>query len=70
MPNFAGGLSFGCNQWQLAFAALKAAENMVERVKRHSVSADWEEAKGAALGTLGISVDDYQDLEDDFFELL
>ncbi len=55
---------------QIAFAALKAAENMVERVKRHSVSADWEEAKGAALGTLGISVDDYQDLEDDFFELL
>ncbi len=55
MPNFAGGLSFGCNQWQLAFAALKAAENMVERVKRHSISADREEVKGAALGAVDLS---------------
>ena len=67
-PSYLSNIS-GSNE-QLAFAALKAAENMVERVKRHSISADWEEVKGSALDTLGISVDDYQDLEDDFFELL
>lgn len=67
-PSYLSHIS-GSNE-QLAFAALKAAENMVERVKRHNVSPDWEEVKDAALDTLGISVDDYQDLEEDFFELL
>ena len=59
----------GSNE-QLAFAALKAAENMVERVKRHKVAPDWEEVKDSALDTLGISISDYEDLEDDFCELL
>jgi HD-like signal output (HDOD) protein len=59
----------GSNE-QLAFAALKAAENMVERVKRHNVAPDWEEVKEQALDTLGISVIDYEDLEEDFSGLL
>jgi HD-like signal output (HDOD) protein len=58
------------NNEQLAFAALKAAENMVERVKRHNVAPDWEEIKEQALDTLGISAIDYEDLEEDFSELL
>lgn len=57
------------NKEQLAFAALKVAEHMVERVKRHNVSPDWEEIKVGALDVLGISAIDYADLEDDFAEL-
>ncbi|MBL4832708.1 MAG: HDOD domain-containing protein [Pseudomonas sp.] len=57
------------NKEQLAFAALKAAENLVERVKRHNISPDWEEIKEAAFDVLGITSLDYDDLEDDFAEL-
>jgi len=57
------------NKEQLAFAALKAAEHLVERVKRHNLSPDWEEIKEAALDVLGITSLDYDDLEDDFAEL-
>jgi len=59
----------GSNE-QLAFASLKAAENMVERVKRHNVAPCWEEVKDQALNTLGISALDYEDLEEEFSELL
>lgn len=55
---------------QLAFAALKIAENMVERIKRHTISPDWEEVKEDALDVLGITQIDYSDLEDEFAELL
>jgi len=51
---------------QLAFAALKAAENMVERVKRSNISPDWECMSGSVLDILGLSPSDYDDLEDDF----
>lgn len=54
---------------QLALAALKAAEHMVERVKRHNVSPDWEQVKAPALDILGITSIDYDDLEEDFAEL-
>jgi len=54
---------------QLAFAALKAAENMVERVKRANISPDWEKMSENILDILGLSLTDYDDLEDDFSEL-
>jgi len=57
------------NKEQLAFAALKAAENLVERVKRHNVSPDWEKIKEPALNVLGITAIDYDDLEEDFAEI-
>ena len=57
------------NKEQLAFAALKAAEHLVERVKRHNVSPDWEETKEAVLDILGITSIDYDNLKDDFAEL-
>lgn len=57
------------NKEQLAVAALKAAENLVERVKRHNISPDWEEINERALDVLGITSIDYDDLEDDFAEL-
>jgi len=54
---------------QLAFAVLKAAENMVEGVKRYNPSPDWADIGEAALDILGISPEDYGDLENDFAEL-
>lgn len=57
------------SQEQLAFAALKAAENMVERVKRSSLSPDWPLLEDDVFDILGISPIDYEDLEDDFSEL-
>lgn len=49
---------------QLVFAILKAAENLVERVKRQSFSPDWEYVEEAVFDVLGISAMDYSDLED------
>lgn len=54
---------------QLAFAILKAAENLVERVKRHHVSPDWECVEAGVFNALGISAIDYTDLEDEYFSL-
>jgi HD-like signal output (HDOD) protein len=56
-------------QEQLALAVLKAAENMVERAKRHTNSPDWEDAKDYVLDILGISSIDFDDLQDDFLEV-
>lgn len=53
---------------KLAFCALKVAENMVERVRTASNSADWADVELRVLDTLGISDIDYQDLEEDFQE--
>lgn len=57
------------NKEQLAFCALKAAENMVERVKRHSNSPDWHHVNTQVLSILGLSEEDYSDLEDDFSDI-
>lgn len=54
---------------QLAFAALKAAENLVERVKRYKYSPDWLPIQEQALTILGISEEDYNDIEHDFENL-
>lgn len=58
------------NKEQLLYAVLKTAEHMVERVKRHNVSPDWEEIRENVFNVLGITSIDYDDLEDDFTELL
>lgn len=57
------------NKEQLVFSVLKAAENLVERIKRHNISPDWIDVKEAALNILGITSIDYDDLEEDFSEL-
>jgi len=57
------------NKEQLAFAALKTAEHLVERMKRQTVSPDWEDIKDEVLNVLGLTSIDYADLEDDFAEL-
>lgn len=54
---------------QLAFATLKAAENLVERVKRYKQSPDWHLISESALTILGLSEEDYADLEYDFESL-
>jgi len=55
-------------EYKIAFAVLKAAENMVERAKRFNYSADWQESEELILDVLGISVIDYADLDADFAE--
>ena len=57
------------NDEQLAFATLKVAEHMVERVKRHNISPDWEAIKESVLDVLGLTTIDFENLEDDFSEL-
>jgi HD-like signal output (HDOD) protein len=57
------------NDEQLAFATLKVAEHMVERVKRHNISPDWEAIKESVLDVLGLTSIDFENLEDDFSEL-
>jgi len=54
---------------QLVFTILKAAENLVERVKRQSFSPDWEYVQEAVFDVLGISAMDYSDLEDAYASL-
>lgn len=54
---------------QLCFAVLKAAENLVERAKRHNTSQDWEGIKDNVLDILGINEDDYEDIEEDFIDI-
>jgi len=57
------------NDEQLAFATLKVAEHMVERVKRHNISPDWEAIKESVLDVLALTSIDFENLEDDFSEL-
>ena len=51
---------------QLAFAILKAAENLIEQTRRQSVTPDWESVREAVFDVLGISDMDYSDLEDGY----
>lgn len=55
-------------EYKVAFATLKAAENMVERTKRFNYAADWQESEKSILNVLGISTFDYADIEEDFTE--
>lgn len=55
-------------EYKIAFAALKAAENMVERAKRFQYSEGWQESEELILDVLGLSVVDYADLDADFAE--
>ena len=51
---------------QLAFAILKAAENLIEQVRRQSVTPDWQYVQEAVFDVLGISAMDSSDLEDGY----
>ena len=57
------------SQEQLSFAILKAAENLVERVKRQSVDPDWQHVQEGVFDVLGISAMDYSDLEDAYLSM-
>lgn len=56
-------------KYKVAFATLKAAENLVERTKRLNYSKEWQESGKQFLDTLGITTIDYDDIEDDYSEL-
>jgi HD-like signal output (HDOD) protein len=55
-------------EYKVAFATLKAAENIVERTKRFNYAAGWQESENSILNVLGISTFDYADIEEDFTE--
>lgn len=59
----------GDHKTQLAFAALKAAENMVEVAKRYKLSADWPTFEAPVLDVLGLSEDDYGNILDEYSEM-
>lgn len=56
------------DEYKIAFATLKAAENMVERTKRFNYTAGWQESEKLILNVLGISTFDYADIEEDYTE--
>jgi HD-like signal output (HDOD) protein len=56
------------DEYKIAFATLKAAENMVERTKRFNYAAGWQESEKLILNVLGISTFDYADIEEDYTE--
>lgn len=56
-------------EYKIAFATLKAAENIVERAKRFNYAPMWQESESLLLEILGISSVDYVDLEEDFAEI-
>lgn len=51
---------------QVSFAILKAAENLVEKIKRQNTSPDWEHLESDVFDVLGISAMDYTDIEDNY----
>ena len=57
-------------QQQIAFAVMKAAENMVERVKRFNYAPDWQQMEEEVLNVLGITEIEFADLEEDYSEML
>lgn len=57
------------SEYKIAFATLKAAENIVERAKRFNYAPMWQESESLLLDILGISSVDYTDLEADFAEI-
>ncbi|MFT7005906.1 MAG: HD-like signal output (HDOD) protein [Colwellia sp.] len=56
------------DEYKIAFATLKAAENMVERTKRFNYAAGWQESEKLILNVLGISTFDYADIEENYTE--
>ena len=52
------------------FAILKAAENLVEKMKRFNAAPDWQYIQYDVLTLLKLSELDYQNLEESYFELL
>lgn len=57
-------------EFKIAFATLKAAENVVERTKRFKNALGWEKSEKLFLDVLGISTVDYADIVDDYSESL
>lgn len=55
---------------QVTFAILKAAENLVERVKRQASSPDWMYLESSVFDVLGISDMDYTELVDRYITLV
>ncbi len=59
-----------CDMVKYGYATLKAAENMVESIKRHRTIYDWSFIKEECLQMLGITDTDYDESIKDFEENL
>lgn len=59
-----------CDMVRYAYIALKAAENMVESIKRHRTMYDWLFVKEECLQMLGITDSEYDDSTKEFAENL
>jgi len=57
------------SQLQLIYALLMIANNIVSKVRRFNEIPDWEIVKHDVLEMIGFSQEDYDDLENEFFEL-
>ncbi|WP_428606113.1 HDOD domain-containing protein [Sedimenticola sp.] len=55
---------------QLVYAILKMAENIVDRTRRFREAQGWQKIQNRVLSTIGISVLEYSDIEEDLSELL
>ena len=56
-------------QARLIYALLMIANNIVSKVRRFTEFPDWEIVKEDVLEIIGFSQEDYDDFENDFFEL-
>jgi len=56
-------------QLQLIYALLMIANNIVSKVRRFTETPDWHEIKDDVLDMIGLSFEDYADLESEFFEI-
>lgn len=54
---------------RLLYATLKIAENIVNRIRRFTDSADWHVINRCVLDTLHIDKDEYDDIEDDVADM-
>ncbi len=57
-------------QLQLIYALLMIANNVVAKIRRFNESPDWHIVKESVLEMIGFTQEDYDDLENEFFELL
>ena len=51
---------------QVTFAVLKASENLIQRLKHSENIDEWQSIESLVLDTLGIDVEEYEDLNEDF----
>ena len=57
------------SEFQWMYSTLKAADNLVEKVRRFTSARDWQFVGDSVLGAMGISSLEYSDMEDDYIAM-